>query len=71
MRNFIKEMNITPQNLYERLESIYTQEPLSAANQLKELVAETVDLVELHMPDIDISKIKNSLLSQEHNWEFK
>ena len=71
MRNFIKEMNITPQNLYERLESIYNQEPLSAANQLKELVAETVDLVELHMPDIDISKIKNSLLSQEHNWEFK
>ena len=71
MRTFIEKMNIAPQNLYERLESIYNQEPLSAANQLKELVVETVDLVELHMPDIDISKIRNALERREHSWELK
>ena len=71
MKKFIEQMNIAPQNLYERLESIYHQDPLSTASQLKELVAETVELVELNMPEIDTSKIKNSFLSQEHSWELK
>lgn len=71
MKKFIEQMNIAPQNLYIRLESLYHQEPLSTANQLKALVAETVELVELHMPEIDTSKVKQSLERQEHTWEAK
>lgn len=52
-----------------RLENIYHQEPLAAANQLKELVAETVELVELHLPEIDTSKVKRSLNRQQHVWK--
>ena len=69
MKQFIEKMNIAPENLYVRLENLYHQEPLSAASQLKELVAETVDLVELHMPDIDTSRVRKSLDRQEHSWK--
>ncbi len=69
MRQFIEKMNIAPENLYMRLESLYHQEPLSAASQLKELVAETVKLVELHMPEIDTSQVRRSLARQQHIWK--
>ncbi|MEM8808488.1 MAG: hypothetical protein AAGF01_20925 [Cyanobacteria bacterium P01_G01_bin.38] len=71
MKQFIAQMRIAPENLYVRLESLYHQEPLAAASQLKELVAETVELVELHMPDIDTSKVKQSLDRQKHLWNPK
>lgn len=64
-------MQIAPENLYTRLESLYHQEPLSAAAQLKALVAETVALVELHMPDIDTSEVRQSLDRQKHMWSPK
>ena len=66
MKQFIEQMNIAPENLYVRLESIYHQEPLAVASQLKELVAETVELVELHMPEIDTSKVRQQLNRQQH-----
>lgn len=69
MKQFIEQMNLAPENLYARLESIYHQEPLAAASQLKELVAETVELVELHMPEIDTSKIRKSLKRQPRTWK--
>lgn len=71
MKHFIEQMNIAPRNLYIRLENLYHQEPLSTANQLKALVAETVELVELHMPQIDTSKVRRSLEAQEHRWKLK
>ena len=71
MRQFIDCMNFAPDNLYLRLENIYHQEPLSAANQLRELVYETVELVEQHMPEIDTSKVRQSLDRQERTWKPK
>ncbi len=70
MRQFIEQMKIAPENLYMRLESLYHQEPLSAANQLKELVAETVELVELHLPEIETSKVRQQLNRQQRIWSF-
>jgi predicted nucleotidyltransferase len=69
MKQLIEQMNIAPENLYLRLENLYHQEPLSTANQLKELIAETVDLVELHLPEIDTAKVKRSLNRQQHVWK--
>ena len=69
MKQFIEQMNVAPENLYVRLENFYHQEPLSAANQLKELVAETMGLVELHMPEIDTSKVRQQLKRQQHTWK--
>ena len=62
-------MNVAPENLYLRLESLFHLKPLSAASQLKELVAETVELVELYMPEINTSKVRKSLERQPHFWK--
>lgn len=69
MRQFIEQMNIAPENLYVRLESLYHQEPLVAASQLKELVTETVELVELHMPEIETSQVRRNLNRQQRIWK--
>ena len=68
MKQFIEQMSIAPQDLYLRLETIFRQEPLSATDLLKELIAETVKLVELHLPEIDTSEVKRSLERQPHKW---
>ena len=69
MKQFIEQMNVDPENLYLRLESLFHLKPLSAASQLKELVAETVELVELYMPEINTSKVRKSLERQPHFWK--
>ena len=38
-------------------------------SQLTELLAETIALVELHMPEIDTLKVKQSLEAQDNSWE--
>ena len=64
-------MSIAPQDLYLRLETIYDREPLAAADRLKELIAETVKLVELHLPEIDTSKVWQSIKRQPYTWTPK
>lgn len=71
MKQFIDRMDIKPQDLYVRLENLYYQEPLSCADELKKLIAETIELVELHLPQVDTSKVKASLERQPHTWTLK
>lgn len=61
-------MSIAPQNLYLRLETIYQLEPLAAAERLKQLIVETVELVELHLPEINTSKARQSIERQPYTW---
>ena len=68
MRKFIESLNISPNNLYARIEQIFHQEPLSASSEMQVLVRETVDLIERYMPDIDTSKVRVALDRQEHAW---
>ncbi len=68
MQKFIGHLDVAPNNLYERLEQVYRQEPLAAATGLQELVRETVDLVERHMPEADTSKVRQALDRKEHTW---
>lgn len=68
MKQFIEQMSIAPQDLYPRLETIYRQQPLAATDCLKELIAETVELVELRLPEINTSKVRQSLERQPYTW---
>lgn len=71
MKQFIDRMNVKPQDLYARLESLYHQEPLSCTNELKELIAETIELINLHLPEVDTSKVKAALERQPYTWTLK
>ena len=68
MGQFIESLDVAPDNLYQRLEQAYRQEPLTVVIELQALVRGTVDLVEQHMPEVDTSKVRLALDRQEHTW---
>lgn len=70
MGKFISKMHIAPNNLYSRLENIFKVEAYLAAVQLKELVQETVELVELHMPHVDTLEVQRKLNWRQEPWKF-
>jgi hypothetical protein len=51
-----------------RIENIFKLEPYLAAIQLRELIKETVQLVELHMPLIDTSQVRSKLDWRHEAW---
>jgi hypothetical protein len=71
MKKLIEQMSIAPGDLYLRLENIYCQEPLAGSEHLKELIAETIELVELHLPEINRSKLRQLLGQKSYRWTPK
>jgi predicted nucleotidyltransferase len=67
---FIEYIEIAPENLTDRLESLFHDEPQIAVYQLEELVRETVELVEIHMPQVDTSKAKRKLGWRQQPWKL-
>jgi hypothetical protein len=70
MSRFIEQMEIAPENLAARLENLFDQEPPIAVKQLEALVQETVELVEIHMPEVDTSSAKRRLGWRQQPWEL-
>ncbi len=70
MSRFIEQMEIAPENLTARLENLFHQAPSVAVNQLEALVQETVELVEIHMPQVDTSSAKQRLGWRQQPWEL-
>jgi len=69
MSRFVEQMKITPENLSTRLEDLFRCEAHVAVNELETLVRETVDLVEIHMPQIDTSSVKQKLGWRQQPWQ--
>jgi len=61
MGKFIEQMKIAPKNLSARLENLFHEQSPTTATQLKEIVREIVSLVELHMPQIDTSQVRQKI----------
>lgn len=61
MKQFIDSLKLAPPNLAEQLESIWKLDPRAAAVALRDIVAETVGLVEEQAPHIDVSAVKRIL----------
>lgn len=69
MSKFIEQMEIMPENLAERLEKLFEQESSVAIYQLEALVRETIELVEIHMPQIDTLSAKQKLGWRQRPWQ--
>ncbi|KAB8315518.1 hypothetical protein SD81_029440 [Tolypothrix campylonemoides VB511288] len=69
MSRFIQQMEIAPENLAARLEDLFRYEACVAVNELEALVQETVQLVEIHMPQIDTSSAKQKLGWRQQPWQ--
>jgi hypothetical protein len=68
MRRFIDQMTLLPSDLAARLEGLFTSEPQDAAQQLEKLVTETLDLVAMHLPDIDLTGARKRLHWSPEKW---
>jgi hypothetical protein len=71
MGKFIEQMSIAPMNLTSRLESLFRAEPHVAANQIEQLVRETLDLVDTYMPQVDTSSVRRKVGWRQHPWQPK
>ncbi len=71
MGKFIEQMSIAPTNLTSRLESLFRAEPHVAANQIEQLVRETLDLVDTYMPQVDTSSVRRKVGWRQHPWQPK
>lgn len=61
MAHFIAQMKIAPPNLAARLDAIFQPDMARGVVELEMLVAETVALVEKHMPTIDTGQAKRRI----------
>jgi hypothetical protein len=69
MSRFIEQMEIAPENFASRLESLFHHEAPVAVNELKALVRETVELVEIYMPQVNVFEAKRKLDWRQQPWE--
>ncbi len=68
MGRFVEQMKISPLNLASRLEALFYHEASIAVNDLEALVRETIELVEIHMPQVDTSEAKRKLGWRQQPW---
>ncbi|NMG06285.1 hypothetical protein [Brasilonema sp. UFV-L1] len=70
MGMFIDKMNIVPENLSMRMESLFQSERRIAIRQLEDIIRETLELVNLHMPQVDTSKVQEKLGMRQQPWKL-
>ena len=66
----IDRLKIAPSNLLHRARRMFGQSPQVAAQQLRQLIEETYDLVKLHLPDIDIESQRQKVSEKFPNGSF-
>jgi hypothetical protein len=65
---FVDRLRLAPPNLGRRLDDLLAADPVAAGEALEELVADTVDLVEQHMPGVDSSAVRGQLGARQRPW---
>jgi hypothetical protein len=68
MYAFVARMQIAPDRLADRLDALFGSEPATAVADLERLVTETVELVQVHLPDVDVSDVLQWLGTRERPW---
>jgi hypothetical protein len=68
MRTFIATLDVAPARLGERLEALWYLPPERAVLQLRELVADTVALVERELPEVDTAACRKGLARRDEPW---
>ena len=71
LRQFVAGMHLAPANLADRLDALFTLEPVIAGATLELLLAETVALVETHMPTVDTEPARRHLGQRHHPWTHR
>lgn len=64
MNSLIGRFEVKPENLYERLNGLFTQEQEAALMEINKLILETVDIVEAHLSEVDVKSFRKAYLTK-------
>jgi hypothetical protein len=67
-RHFAAEMKIAPRDFFARLEKVYRADAVSGTRELRALIEETFDLVEQHLPQIDLAAQRAEFAKPYESW---
>jgi len=70
LHHFAAQLAIKPAAFSARLDRLFSAPPAQAALDLKALVDETLDLIALHMPQVDVAGVKQRLDRRRPPWSF-
>jgi hypothetical protein len=62
---------IKPENLLSRIRSAYEVPPSKGAKLVIELVEDTFALVEAHLPEVDVSRLREIFRYRRPTWELR
>jgi predicted nucleotidyltransferase len=66
----VEEMSIKPSECFTRLERVFQSDGLSGTQELRQLIEETFDLVEKHLPQIDLTQQRETFNRPYPKWEL-
>lgn len=64
----IGNLTIAPKQFSSRLKHILLSEPTSALQQCTQLIEETLDLLAIHMPEVDTTAAREGFIQQSEIW---
>lgn len=64
MKLLIERFEVKPQNLYERLNDLFSQKREATMVKINKLILETVDIVEADLPEVDVKSFRESYLTK-------
>lgn len=64
-----ERLQYKPDDLVRRLTQVYQVEPAAGAHELSKLVDETYDLVEQHLPQVDVAWLRAVFHYQRPAWD--
>lgn len=70
LQSIIGSMTIAPPHTAERIESFFYLPPAEAVPQLMNFITEVVDLIEVHLPDVDVSRVRARLAVEYAGWDI-
>ena len=68
LHRFADAMHLAPERLADRLDEVFALDPVTAGMAMERLVAETVTLVEAHMPAVDTAPARRHLGMRQRPW---
>jgi len=69
-RYWVEEMSIKPSSFFARLERIFQSDAVSGTHELRQLVEEVFDLVEEHLPQVDLKQQRETFNRLYPKWKL-
>ncbi|MFN8661586.1 MAG: hypothetical protein U0075_06820 [Thermomicrobiales bacterium] len=70
LHHFAAALPLAPDDFADRLDELFTLDPVAASMALERLVEETIQLVEAHMPEVDTASARRVLRKRQRPWQL-